>query len=214
MTSAPYRSSRQTQLHISTESWPCTRFPCTAYRCVRVCVGASVNTSELQQRTCSESDRSFSSDLRWNTGLDYPPPLLWTPFSEDTCYLAYWGLNIEVSALFACAENVSLLIFFSGSFSSCKGNPKSRGIIRSYSCVIHLPCFPSFLNHNDLSKQHVWNIFGLVKGKKHFLHFISWSAAGECAPTSADRSPLSPSQAPLISVTCDSIPFTKKNEYR
>lgn len=63
MTSAPYTSSRQTQLHISTAIWPCSGFHAQPTDAC-VCVGAPVNTSELQLRTSSETDGSFSSDLR------------------------------------------------------------------------------------------------------------------------------------------------------
>lgn len=48
MTSAPYRSSRQTQLHISTAIWPCSDFHAQPTDAC-VCVGAAVNTAELQQ---------------------------------------------------------------------------------------------------------------------------------------------------------------------
>lgn len=160
MTSAPYRSSRQTQLHISTEGWPRTDFhaqPTDA----RLCVGAPVNTSALQQRTCFLSDRSFSSDLRWKQRIGllffFSPPLLWTPFSEDTCYLAYWGVKYRGKCAFCWRGECALFKSFSGSFSSCKGNPKSYGIMRGCWCQMHLPAPPPlfFKNHIYCPKRRV-----------------------------------------------------------
>lgn len=155
MTSSPYRSSGQTQLHISTESWPCTDFhaqPTDAH----LCVGAPVNT-----RPCCSREPAFKVTGVFrrisaeNTGLDYFPPYHELRFQRIPVTWHTGGLNSEVSALFAGAERASFLIFFWIFFFSCKGNPKSCGIIRSCSCLMHLPVSPSFFYHIYSSKRRV-----------------------------------------------------------